>query len=357
VLDFTSALYLGMRHPWHELAPWPQLTQGAPAALREPPGSEELAGALAAATGCERVALGTSTLHLFWDLFGSPLLRGRPVVVEGGTYPIARWGAERAAAAGARIVAFRHHDADDLARVLGPSGVRLRYPVVLCDGLCPACGRPAPLSAYAAVARAREGTLVVDDTQALGILGRRDGTNHPWGSGGGGTLKWTGLDPQHVLVVSSLAKGFGAPVAMLGGCAENVRAFENDSATRVHCSPPSAAALSAARAALAANAAHGDALRRRLSILIARFRRGVAASGPGVAGAPLPVQSLNPEPGVSAVTLHGELLRRGVRAIVDRNHHDRRATLSFLITARHRPDDIDRAVESLQSARRARRLA
>ena len=36
VLDFTSASYLGLRHPRRTLRPWPRLTTGVPAALAEP---------------------------------------------------------------------------------------------------------------------------------------------------------------------------------------------------------------------------------------------------------------------------------------------------------------------------------
>ncbi len=37
MLDFTSALYLGLRHGSRSLAPWDQLTLGTPAALEELP--------------------------------------------------------------------------------------------------------------------------------------------------------------------------------------------------------------------------------------------------------------------------------------------------------------------------------
>jgi hypothetical protein len=59
--------------------------------------------------------------------------------------------------------------------------------------------------------------LVIDDTQALGILGHSPGPHAPYGKGGGGSLQWAGIGGPDVLVVSSLAKGFGAPVAVLAG--------------------------------------------------------------------------------------------------------------------------------------------
>src|ERR1700745_2783322 len=101
MLDFTSALYLGMRHPSCALRPWSQFTTGVPAALGWLPEAWSIAHEFAALQGCEGGVLGTSTLHQFWDLFG---ILGRQQVaihVDAGAYPIARWGVERAAARGA----------------------------------------------------------------------------------------------------------------------------------------------------------------------------------------------------------------------------------------------------------------
>src|SRR5262245_64902371 len=101
VLDFTSALYLGLLHPSRVLRPWTQLTTGVPAALAPPPGAVAVTARLAALQGCERATLGTSTLHLFWDLFGLFPAREIAIYLDAGTYAIAGWGVERAAARGA----------------------------------------------------------------------------------------------------------------------------------------------------------------------------------------------------------------------------------------------------------------
>ena len=88
MLDFTSALYLGMRHPIGALLPWVQFTTGMPAALGDPPGAGVVAQGLAELVGCEDAVLGPSTLHLVWDLFG--MLAGDDVTIylDSGTYPI-----------------------------------------------------------------------------------------------------------------------------------------------------------------------------------------------------------------------------------------------------------------------------
>ena len=346
MLDFTSSLYLGLRHPSRMLGPWESLTAGAPAALSEPDDTRGVARALARLQGCERGVLAPSTLHLFWDLFGTLGRERVAVYMDAGVYPIARWGVERAAARGAPVQTFRHHDCGDLRRKLQRRQPG-RRPIIVTDGFCPACGRPAPVEDYLVCARARGGLLVIDDTQALGILGHSPGGAAPYGEGGGGVLRWAGITGPDVVVVSSLAKGFGVPVAALGGSAKLVSLFEDTSETRVHCSQPSAPLVNAALRALRINAHLGEDLRQRLAGLVARFRSQLELAGFWAAGGLFPFQTLLPSPGVAAESLHARLHRKGVRTVLHKGGRGRRPLLSFIITCRHSPADIDRAVAAL----------
>src|ERR1700685_1492684 len=103
MLDFTSALYLGFEHASRSLPGWPRLTLGKPAALEEVPGTLQAQRELAAMTGCEQVLLGSSTLHLFCDLFGMLAAPNVAIWIDEATYPIARWGTDRAAALGVPV--------------------------------------------------------------------------------------------------------------------------------------------------------------------------------------------------------------------------------------------------------------
>ena len=67
--------------------------------------------------GCERAALGTSTLHLFWDLFGTIDARQVVIYADAGLYPIGWWGIERAVRRGAQLHTFPHHDGEALQRL------------------------------------------------------------------------------------------------------------------------------------------------------------------------------------------------------------------------------------------------
>jgi 8-amino-7-oxononanoate synthase len=343
MLDFTSALYLGFEHASWSLPGWASLTLGKPAALQETPGALRLQRELAALTGCERVQLGPSTLHLFCDLFAMLAKWNMEIWVDEATYPIARWGTDRAAASGVPVRMFPHHNAAALRRALATCG--LARPAIVTDGYCPIRGTQAPLADYARCAAARKGLLIVDDTQALGIFGRRVRSTGPYGSGGGGSLRYFNLRDTGVVVVSSMAKAFGVPAAMLGGSEEFVEGFRENGATLVHCSPPSAAAIAAGQRALQLNGEFGDVLRRRLVERVVRFRRRLA--GLRSAESWFPVQSLKLSENIDAHALYRALLGRGVRSVLHRDSRSGGLGISFVLTARHELKEIDGAVEAL----------
>jgi 8-amino-7-oxononanoate synthase len=297
--------------------------------------------------GCAQATLGPSTLHLFWDIF--PVLAREPIRIylDAGAYPIARWGVERVKAHGVPTAHFQRHDPAALAALLRRHQRGNRRPVVVTDGLCPATGRTAPIAEYLPLIRARGGYLVLDDTQALGILGRHPGPTAPYGRGGGGTLAWHGLQAPELIVVSSLAKGFGVPLAVLAGSQCVITRFERHSATRVHCSPPSVALLHAAAHALQVNAARGEGLRWRLAQRVQRFRARLRQGGWAASGGLFPVQTLPPIAAMDAVRLHRRLQSAGVQTVLHRAHPGVAARLSFVLTASHRLEDIDRAVAVL----------
>jgi 8-amino-7-oxononanoate synthase len=353
VLDFTSALYLGFHHPKASLRPWEQLTTGRPAALEEPPGARAVAHKLAALVGCEGAVLVPSTLHVFWDLFGM-LAHARVIIyMDAGIYPIAQWGIERAVARGVPVRPFPHHDAEALRWRLRHDAPRRARPLVVTDSFCPGCGKPAPLAAYLESARTYGGQLILDDTQALGIFGHAPGPQAPYGEGGGGALRRSNISGPDILVGSSLAKGFGVPVAVLAGSEVMMHRFMRQSETRTHSSPPSMAVIHAAENALAVNQECGDTLRLRLAQRVRHFREHLTDTGFLVTGGLFPVQTLTPLPALHAGVLHERILRLGVRTVLRRSHNGNGPRISFLLTVRHRLQDIDRAVEALTYATRA----
>lgn len=355
MVDFTSALYLGLRHPSDSLGHWEALTLGRPAALREPPDADRVAAELAQLQGCDAGVLMPSTLHLFWDLF-AVLGRGGVVILrDAGAYPIAVWGTERARAAGAQVRTFPHHDPVSLERQIGDARRQGLTPIVVTDGYCPRCGEAAPIPRYAQLTRQGRGYLVIDDTQAIGILGENPDAANPYGSGGGGSLCWHGTFGRHIITCSSLAKGFGVPVAVIAGARDLIDRFRRDSETRVHCSPPSVAAIRAARSALEVNRAHGDALRRRLLHLVTRLRARLIGAGLRPSGRlPFPVQTFISATRRAAL-LHEHLLSAGIRGLLTTTCRALIAGLTLVVTARHGLAEIERAGRAI--ARVARTTA
>lgn len=356
MIDFTSSLYLGLRHASTSLPPWAQLTAGVPAALRRRPAEDMVSRDLGALVGCEAAIVTRSSLHAFWDYFGSLSRAGTMIHFDDDVYASARWGVQRARARGIAARPFRHLDASSFLasiRVM-PRGVR---PVVVTDGFCPGCGRPAPLRLYQRVVRERRGVVLVDDTQAVGVLGEHPSPDSPYGRGGGGTLRYLGLTSESFVVVASLAKAFGAPLCMVASDRRTMAGLTGSADTRVHSSPPSMADLGAARRALAVNAAAGDRLRARLARRVGLLR---AELGPEYCASParFPIQPVRPR-GEDARGLHARLLRSGIETVLHAPHGDRPPRVSLILTADHLPADIRRAAAVVRhkNLRRRRRGA
>jgi 8-amino-7-oxononanoate synthase len=353
VLDFASALYLGLRHESCSLRAWDAFTTGVPAGLAEWPAALTVARRLAQLQGCERATLAPSTLHVFWDLFQVLGDRNVAIYIDDGTYATAQWGVERAAAHGVPVRHFPHHDVGSLQRLIDRHDGRGIRPFVVADGFCPACGVPAPIPEYVECARSRRGLLILDDTQALGILGWSAGDGGMYGIGGGGSLRSANVAGADVAVISSLAKAFGVPVAALSGSTELVGRFVRESETRVHCSPPSIPVIHAADRALTINERNGERLRRQLSDAVRYFRTRVSAAGLVTLRSLFPVQTLRPGSGGDPVRLHDRLRRAGIRSVLRRGRQSRRPLLSFIITARHTTREIDRLIDVLADGAQA----
>lgn len=350
MIDFSSALYLGICHAHRALPPWFQLTTGRPAALEEPPEADRLSHDIARLLGCERAIVARSTLHLFWDLFDLLVPNRFIVYVDAGTYPIARWGIERASAKGLPVTEFPKHDVDALSLLLRRNHGIGHRPVIVADGLCIETGQRAPLADYLALVRQYRGRLIVDDTQAVGILGKDPSSGAPYGHGGGGSAAWHGIEAPELIIGSSLAKAFGAPLGVMAGDAVTIANFEHFSATRVHCSQPSLADIGAAQRALAINDRRGDALRTRLSNLVRHFRLGLRRIGLATHGGLFPVQTLKPIAGVNPSSLHRLLLDLGIGAVLRRSRPTCQPIISFLFSATHTRSEIGHCIDALHRA-------
>lgn len=303
--------------------------------------------------GLERGVLSPSSLHLFWDIMGK-LGNNTLILADEEVYQIAKWGLERAGCHGARVVYFKHHNPESLRlQLYKQAPYRQLSIIVLTDGWCPHCGKAAPLPAYLALAREYKGLMLVDDTQALGVLGKNPSRGMPYGEGGGGLLQWFGLAGQDIITICSLAKGFGVPLSVMSGSAHWIKKFEQLSDTRVHCSPVSSAHVCAALHALCENRKHGRSIRKKLFYNVQRFRKLLAQAGLKSLGGFFPVQTLNHGLLDTPQVLYKALTERGVKALLLKPHHTKEPAIAFCLSATHSAVQISRAVKTLDALHHA----
>ncbi|RBL91163.1 aminotransferase class I/II-fold pyridoxal phosphate-dependent enzyme [Chitinophaga flava] len=343
MMDFTSSLYLAMKHPGTTLQHWKQLTTGIPAVLGEPALNKQVAEQIARLQGLECGLTAPSTLHLYWDLYH--VLSRQPVIVfiDEHIYPVSRYGVEQLLVKKIPVFYFRHQDDEHLQQLIQRHCKGAKKPVVLCDGWCPICGQAAPVEHYAALLNNMDGHLFIDDTQAFGILGAGASTLFPYGMGGGGILRWKQLPAGHtrcITTIVSLAKAWGVPMAVIGSTRNHIRQLEQASAIRTYSSPVSNAHIQAAVSALHWNQTTGNQLRARLWNNVKLFRHRMAWADLNVNNSCFPVQHLHhPSPGITTAIYH-QLKQWDIKTVLSATHTGIHPRLTLLFRSDHTREQI-----------------
>jgi len=344
--DFTSSLYLGMMHGSRELPEWRQLTSGVPAALKESVLSKKIAGKISEMQGLRAGLLAPSTLHLYIDLFRQLSEKRITLFVDIQIYPVSLYGIEQIVLRKIPVIRYRHLDATDLELKIRKFLKGSTLPVIITDGWCPQCGKASPVDVYLKIVQKYNGMLVMDDSQALGVLGKTDSQLH-YGKGGGGLLKWMHVTDERIVSVTSLAKGFGVPVAAISGSKVFIRDFESRSKIRMVSSPVNFAVLSAVIHTLNINQASGDAGRKKLWENVNYFRRQFNETGIPISGGIFPVQTIYSLSQENCFQLHQYLNRREIHTVIVAPHMDHNPGLSIIINANHTSKEIDHLIRGI----------
>jgi 8-amino-7-oxononanoate synthase len=243
----------------------------------------------------------------------------------------------------ARVVVYPHCDLEALAALLARHHGRRR--LVVTDSVFSMDGDRAPLPALAALCRANDAVLMIDEAHAAGVLG----------PGGRGLAAEAGVVPDiHVGTLSKALGSFGAYVAgeqaLIDLLLHRARSFVFTTAL-----PPGVVAASQAAVHLV-QSEHGQQLRDRLAAHVARFRQGLAERGLLPAGAgttPIFPVLVGDERQTMACTQH--LLEQGIYAQGIRPPTVPRGTsrLRFALMATHEPGDLERALAALDDLARA----
>lgn len=344
--DFASALFLGQRHPSRELRRWEEFTTGVPASLRESPAARMLASIVADRQHAAAGMVARSALHGLMDVMETLPRAGDLILVDEGAYPLARWACWAAETRGVRVTTFPHHRPPS-----GPSPARTW---IVTDGWCQGCGLPAPLARMQALVLGTGGRVIVDDSLAFGVLGRRSGGNL-FGDGTG-TVRWSGLDHDGFLWLASLAKAYGTPLTVISGDEAAIHAVASRGSNRLHSSPPSAADLGAGLDALTHDD-HVNAMRTRLSRLTQWLRQAFTELGLPPQGLPFPIVGTRVESLALARRWHRGLAERGIQALIQLPRCHPAPVLSAVVRADHRQADLDRLVRALAYVTRDRQAA
>lgn len=233
----------------------------------------------------------------------------------------------------ARVVVYRHRDAEAAGRALATPGA-FRRRILVTESLFSMDGDLAPLRDLADLCTRHQAALVVDEAHALGVLG----------PGGRGVCAEAGVVPD--ALVGTLGKALGA----FGGFVAGDRALRailvNRARTFLYTTapPPPLAAAASAGVALA-RGGKGDRLRRRLASHVALVRTAL-----GLPDSPAPILPIVLGDDRRALGASAALRDRGifVQPIRPPTVPEGTARLRVTLSAAHEPADVERLLVALR---------
>ncbi len=251
---------------------------------------------LAAFTGREAALLFSTGYMANVGVIAALAARGEVVVQDRFNHASLLDGARQS---GARLLRYRHGDAEDAARVADSAAGKTT--LIATDGVFSMDGDLAPLAQLAGLAMRHDAWLLVDDAHGLGVLG----------GSGRGSLELAGLDATQVpLLVGTLGKACGSFGAFVAGSRDMVDLVLQRARSYIYTTALPPAVAAATRASLRIVAEEGWR-RERLATLIAAFRSGAAQRGLPLLSSPTAIQPLLLPGAASCVAASEALLARG----------------------------------------------
>jgi 8-amino-7-oxononanoate synthase len=263
--DFASCNYLGLdidreviegipayldrwgTHPgWSRMLGSPVLYEQIEAALRELLGVED--------------ALLLPTLTHIHAAVIPVLAGGGTVLLDARAHKTIHDGAVIARARGAGLQRFAHDDPEALERLLRqhPPGPRL----ICMDGINSMTGNPPRLAEFAALARAYDATLYVDDGHGFGVVGERTrGEPCPYGVRGNGVVRHLGEGYDNVVLTAGFSKAYSSLLAFIACPTPVKRLLKITAPPYLYSGPSPIASLASTLLGLQVNARRGDELR------------------------------------------------------------------------------------------------
>ena len=224
--DFASCNYLGLDQDREVIAGIPAYLDrwgthpGWSRMLGSPVLYEQIEAQLRQLLGVEDALLLPTLTHIHAAVI--PVLAGGgTVLLDARAHKTIYDGAVIARARGAALHRFTHDDPQALERLLrqGPAAPRL----ICMDGVNSMTGNPPRLAEFAAVARAYDATLYVDDGHGFGVVGERSREEPcPYGRRGNGVVRHLGESYDHLVLTAGFSKAYSSLLAFIA-CPSPVR--------------------------------------------------------------------------------------------------------------------------------------
>ena len=256
----------------------------------------------------------------------------------------------------AASVEFRHNDMGHLQSLLNELRSNYRHCLIVVEGLYSMDGDIANIPELLELKERYSGWLMVDEAHSIGVLGRN----------GRGVSEHFGVDPQRIdIIIGTLSKTFvscGGFVCAQKSVLDWMRYTLPGFVYSVGLPPIIASAAHAALELIGAEPERVAALRSNTQRFLKNAQAACLATGNAVGHGIIPVLFPDLRTTMEASEF---LLRNDIFAppIVQSGTHKEQSRIRFFVSAHHSPENIDRAVDLLESffatavAARARPIA
>ncbi|HYW29003.1 MAG TPA: pyridoxal phosphate-dependent aminotransferase family protein [Gaiellales bacterium] len=272
--DFASCNYLGFDldreiieavpgylDAWGTHPSWSRL-------LGSPVLYEQIEDRLTALLGCEDSLVLPTITHIHTSVI--PVLAASGTIfLDSRAHKTIYDGCQVARGHGATVKRFRFEDAAHLDELLSQPGARPR--IVCMDGVNSMTGNAPDLRAFAAVARAHDALLYVDDAHGFGVIGERSADELcAYGSRGNSLVRHVGETYDNLILVGGFSKAYSSLLAFIA-CPTGLKTMLKVAAPPYLYSGPSpVASLATVLAGLDVNERRGDLLRASIAEKTAR---------------------------------------------------------------------------------------
>lgn len=241
------------------------------------------------------------------------------------------------AAARKPFVTFRHRDPVDLERRLKTELKPGQKPLLMTDAVFPTFGVIAPVPEYVKILEPYGGTIALDDSHGVGVLGKN----------GRGTIEYHGLQTGERLVMAgTLSKAFGGHGGFVVGSkalCSRIRALGIYSGA----TPSPTPAVAASIKGIEIVKAHPE-MRERLWKNVAAVKSGIRKLGFDMNDTPMPIVTWSMGTGEEMKKIQRALMEKGVAVAYSRYvGAPAGGVLRASIFSEHRPEHIEKLLTEL----------